>query len=66
MAVFVDVAEAWMEHIDEIPTEAEMLRDEDLRKASHDKNIRVLEKTMGSGGKNEESSCAPEQKRRVP
>jgi hypothetical protein len=37
VAVFVDVAEAWMEHIDEMPTEAEMLREEDLRNASQDK-----------------------------
>jgi hypothetical protein len=44
VAVFVAVAEALMERIDEMPTSAAMLREEDLRKASQDKNIGILEK----------------------
>jgi hypothetical protein len=37
LAVFVDVAEAWIERIDEICTEAEMLIEEDLKKTAPEK-----------------------------
>jgi hypothetical protein len=37
LAVFVDVAEAWIERIDGICTEAEMLIEEDLKKTSSEK-----------------------------
>jgi hypothetical protein len=44
LAVFVDVAEAWIERIDGICTEAEMLIEEDLKKASAEKTYGTWKK----------------------